>query len=269
MTPEEQKVKTRQYGKTYEAKDPERRRRQKREASKRWREKNLDKARAANLESSRKRKERDPVVFNAKNAETQTRARRRKGIGPKVLLDPAERKLRDRAAHDKWVSENTELHKQIQIDSSRSYRENNPDKCKEMNRKWRENNPDKVKARNLRSKHRRRMKLENQPDVDILVWRETLELFEYKCAYCLDWATSLDHIVPVDKGGTNDPGNCIPACTRCNSSKGSKDIGVWLKTSRIAKEALSRPFNYTPIEKEPKLKIIKKQPRTKQCKKAA
>ena len=32
---------------------------------------------------------------------------------------------------------------------------------------------------------------------------------------------TLDHIVPVTKGGTNDEKNLLPACHKCNSAKGN------------------------------------------------
>jgi 5-methylcytosine-specific restriction endonuclease McrA len=39
------------------------------------------------------------------------------------------------------------------------------------------------------------------------------------CAYCGDYATTVDHIVPVAKGGTADRENLAPACSWCNSDK--------------------------------------------------
>lgn len=36
---------------------------------------------------------------------------------------------------------------------------------------------------------------------------------------CTGGATTWDHIVPITKGGTNQPDNLQPACRACNSSK--------------------------------------------------
>ena len=53
----------------------------------------------------------------------------------------------------------------------------------------------------------------------------------YKSAICyrchrdlalLDPDLTIDHHVPVSKGGTNNPSNLMPCCRSCNSSKGSK-----------------------------------------------
>jgi hypothetical protein len=54
-------------------------------------------------------------------------------------------------------------------------------------------------------------------------WLDTLDYFSWRCAYCLraDFAC-LDHYVPVVQGGGTTQGNCVPACTSCNSAKGGR-----------------------------------------------
>lgn len=39
---------------------------------------------------------------------------------------------------------------------------------------------------------------------------------------------SLDHVVAVSLGGSNDSSNLVVLCVRCNSSKGSQDLTAWL-----------------------------------------
>lgn len=39
------------------------------------------------------------------------------------------------------------------------------------------------------------------------------------CYYCGQEATTIDHIVPISKGGISSEDNCVPACHRCNSGK--------------------------------------------------
>jgi 5-methylcytosine-specific restriction endonuclease McrA len=51
----------------------------------------------------------------------------------------------------------------------------------------------------------------------------------YVCAYCGQDANTVDHIVSIKAGG--DPlslENCVSACRRCNSSKGSRSQSVFL-----------------------------------------
>lgn len=66
-----------------------------------------------------------------------------------------------------------------------------------------------------------------------------LEAFDGLCAYCDQPATTWDHIVPVTGGGKTTPGNIVPACASCNSSKKTKDVAVWIEsTGRVAKHQL-------------------------------
>lgn len=54
------------------------------------------------------------------------------------------------------------------------------------------------------------------------------ELFEGLCAYCECAATSWDHLHPVAGGGKTEPGNIVPACASCNSSKKDRDVFDWM-----------------------------------------
>jgi hypothetical protein len=45
------------------------------------------------------------------------------------------------------------------------------------------------------------------------------EILSNGCAYCGDFATCLDHVVPLSKGGPDDVENLAPACRLCNAEK--------------------------------------------------
>mgnify|MGYP002335860817 CR=1 FL=1 len=47
---------------------------------------------------------------------------------------------------------------------------------------------------------------------------------------------TLDHIVPVSKGGDNDPANLVLACVDCNFGKNSKDQSEFEGFVRLVKE---------------------------------
>jgi hypothetical protein len=51
----------------------------------------------------------------------------------------------------------------------------------------------------------------------------------YVCAYCGDSEAKMviDHIVPISRGGSNDPDNLCVACDPCNSSKNDKLLSEW------------------------------------------
>ncbi len=59
-------------------------------------------------------------------------------------------------------------------------------------------------------------------------WIEVLTEHEYKCAICKvhdkDNKMTIDHIIPISKGGRNIKNNIQPLCSRCNSSKGNRII---------------------------------------------
>ncbi|MCY4531177.1 MAG: HNH endonuclease [Gammaproteobacteria bacterium] len=44
------------------------------------------------------------------------------------------------------------------------------------------------------------------------------------CGASLDEGYHVDHIVPLSRGGTHEPGNVQLLCPRCNISKGAKPI---------------------------------------------
>ena len=67
--------------------------------------------------------------------------------------------------------------------------------------------------------------------------------WNYKCAYCEEPATSLDHIVPRFKSGSSNRNNLIPACRRCNSNKGSTLINDWYCKQEFFTQARMEKIN--------------------------
>jgi len=58
---------------------------------------------------------------------------------------------------------------------------------------------------------------------------KTKILHSTTCCYCGDdGKLSLDHMIPRLKGGPDAADNIVYACRSCNSSKGSKDMVMWL-----------------------------------------
>lgn len=54
------------------------------------------------------------------------------------------------------------------------------------------------------------------------------EQFEGRCAYCGGRAEGWDHVVPVSAAGATVPGNIVPACASCNSSKRDRPLTEWI-----------------------------------------
>lgn len=53
------------------------------------------------------------------------------------------------------------------------------------------------------------------------------DAWDYKCGYCDEQATSLDHIVPRFRSGSSNRNNLIPCCKRCNANKASTKMEDW------------------------------------------
>ena len=59
------------------------------------------------------------------------------------------------------------------------------------------------------------------------------------CAYCrCERATTLDHIKPRSKGGSNLRSNLVPACQACNHDKGSQNWLTWYRAQPFFNEVV-------------------------------
>lgn len=65
------------------------------------------------------------------------------------------------------------------------------------------------------------------------VRRELPSVIGLDCVYCGAPATNRDHVVPVRRGGCA-VGNLVPACRRCNISKGARTPDEWLAGGLLA-----------------------------------
>lgn len=68
------------------------------------------------------------------------------------------------------------------------------------------------------------------PEREWLVLRgQILRRDGHVCSYCgvteAQWC--VDHIIPLSRGGTNDPDNLVACCFPCNSSKSDKLLEEW------------------------------------------
>lgn len=54
------------------------------------------------------------------------------------------------------------------------------------------------------------------------------------CSYCPAPATTVDHVLPLVRGGTNYEGNLTPCCRSCNGSKAGWLLVEWRTGRRLA-----------------------------------
>jgi hypothetical protein len=111
-------------------------------------------------------------------------------------------------------------------ESKRLWAQRNKDDIAKKNTAWKKSNPDRVRTYNLR-----RLQLEknapggpydpNRPD-----YQQRVRLYGGMCAYCgLVPYVSLEHGVPLSRGGGNWAANIFPVCHACNSRKHTKILG--------------------------------------------
>lgn len=100
--------------------------------------------------------------------------------------------------------------------------ENNKDLILQRSKEWVQANPERVKIRTAR----RRAAQKNAPGK--FTKADLLHQFEKQdglCFYCrenLDGKGTIDHYIPLSKGGTNWPDNIVLACWPCNNAKRAK-----------------------------------------------
>jgi 5-methylcytosine-specific restriction endonuclease McrA len=52
--------------------------------------------------------------------------------------------------------------------------------------------------------------------------RGVLRRDAYRCAYCVQTATTIDHVLPRSRGGADSWENLVACCQRCNNVKGDR-----------------------------------------------
>lgn len=96
-------------------------------------------------------------------------------------------------------------------------------------REWRKNNPAQVRNGKIK-----RLEAESLGRVSDRDWRRLKNRYQGRCAYCgVKCRATMDHVVPLHRGGRHTIGNILPACQSCNSSKHTKYLVEW-KTRKAA-----------------------------------
>jgi 5-methylcytosine-specific restriction endonuclease McrA len=136
---------------------------------------------------------------------------------------------RDRVRLQGWRQANPELNRAY----LRRSREEHPERFREYRRKYYYEGGEKAKAaarcklrrlrhpeeHRLESAARRTIKRRSGGNVTQRDAVRLLNRFHGRCAYCLNPADTLDHVIPLVRGGRHTIGNLLPACRSCNSSK--------------------------------------------------
>lgn len=144
---------------------------------------------------------------------------------------------RNRAKAAAWAKANPIRHKA----QAAKWKMLNQDRARALVARWHAAHPDRVKelSRAFSARHpeasalnkqRRRARLIDacSPGVSRIDWAQICEQYQNRCAYCFAATKpTIDHFVPIARGGKDEPSNVLPACARCNQSKGARSFIVW------------------------------------------
>lgn len=105
---------------------------------------------------------------------------------------------------------------------NRLYRSSNIEKCRELNFKWKQNNLDRVRI--IEARRRVRISGNAIESLPSDFWQTMLEFYGERCMVpgCTNIELTLDHIIPVSKGGAHAIDNFQILCKSHNSSKGAR-----------------------------------------------
>ena len=136
-----------------------------------------------------------------------------------------------------WNAAHVGLIRQRALDWNKQH----PERTRKRRRSWALAHPEKVKASYLLWLKRHptqqgEYRAARRNAVRTLTpeqWAETLEYFDYRCAYCLvdirdlpSRSRSHDHIVAISLGGGHTQDNVVPCCSSCNSRKGGRPVFI-------------------------------------------
>lgn len=125
-----------------------------------------------------------------------------------------------------WNTKNREQYNA----NMRAWREKNKEKVAANNKKWREENPG---GRKIYDHRRRDAAIKNGKfKITVREWNRMIARYNGCCAYCgSSEKITMDHVVPLSRGGRHSIGNVLPACFSCNVRKNAKFIVEWKKVS--------------------------------------
>lgn len=115
------------------------------------------------------------------------------------------------------------------LEYHRKFHAANPTKTRAWSAAWRKRNPE----RKAHLENRRRARQAGNGGSHTLTERrEKFQRLGNVCFYCqAQKPLTVDHDVPLARGGTDDIENILPACRRCNSSKNTKTAQEFMATN--------------------------------------
>lgn len=119
------------------------------------------------------------------------------------------------------VRETFERRGDVYLERQRERYAADPERYLAANREWAKANPEKVSLVH-RVKRQRKRAAGNLTAAD---WRAVLKRYGTLCLCCgSSEPPTIDHVIPLSRGGSNTVDNVQPLCNTCNMRKGTKTI---------------------------------------------
>jgi 5-methylcytosine-specific restriction endonuclease McrA len=123
-----------------------------------------------------------------------------------------------------WYQRNIEQRRADSRLAMRQFRKERPEAAEATRQRYRLKNREAIRQRKREIRHARRACVTHSADLAELM----AELVKLPCLYCGDTKNiTIDHIVPLARGGKHEANNLAPACRRCNSSKCDRLLSEW------------------------------------------
>lgn len=146
-----------------------------------------------------------------------------------------------------WRDKNREKYLAYQKAYMKAWRQRNPEKVRAKflkyypkmrltSKLWEKRNPHKMVDKG----HRRRARMLAGTTEDCTA-RIAVLLRERFCRWCCEFmplgTATIDHVIPLARGGQHCRDNLVAACRKCNSSKGQKTLSEWMEYKAGFQEA--------------------------------
>ena len=141
--------------------------------------------------------------------------------------------------------QHTKQYDQEHIEEKLQYREEHKEEKLQYDKQYRQTPQGQIALFNGYAKRRKREEAQGA-GINKEQWLEMMNFFDWKCAYSGVLVNtknnrSIDHIIPLVKGGEHEVWNCVPMDKSLNSSKNDKDIMEWYTAQEFySKERLDK-----------------------------
>lgn len=151
-----------------------------------------------------------------------------------ILRDHKEYYRANRERILSYKKEHYKANKEAILKKSKEYFECNKEEVLSKNREYCRKNPDRF---SLYHNHRRINETVNGGSHTIKQRREKFLALGNVCYYCsIPGKMTVDHMIPISRGGTDNIDNIVPACTTCNCRKGNKTLAEFFDLINTPKE---------------------------------